>query len=140
MSLTLFRFLPIPVHQISLAAVLNCGQSFRWGVIPLDSEALPTHEYRLCLRDRVVCLRQTPDKLYYRTVYPDPQPTQAQLVTREKETLAWLRDYFQLDVDLTNLYGEWATKDSHFANLQHRFNGIRILRQDPWECLVSWVV
>ncbi|KAF8635610.1 hypothetical protein AX15_000250 [Amanita polypyramis BW_CC] len=139
MTLTNFHALPISILQLSLAAVLKCGQSFRWSITPLSSEALPTHEYRLCLRDRVVCLRQTSDTLYYRAVYPDPQPTQAQLVTREKETVEWLRDYFQLDVNLQELYSEWASRDLNFARLQHRFSGIRVLRQDPWECLVSFI-
>ncbi|KAM6501167.1 DNA glycosylase [Amanita muscaria] len=139
MSLALFRSLPVSVVQVSLAAVFACGQSFRWTVIPLGSEEPPTHEYRLCLRDRVVCLRQTPEHLYYRAVYPDPQPTHDQVSTREKETVAWIRDYFQLDVDLTLLYQDWSTRDHHFATLQDRFGGIRILRQDPWENLISFV-
>ena len=137
MTLTNFHALPIPILQVSLAAVLKCGQSFRWSTIPLGSDVPPTHEYRLCLRDRVVCLRQTSDALYYRAIYPDPQPNQAQLVAREKETVAWLKDYFQLDVNLQELYNEWASRDHNFARLQHRFGGIRVLRQDPWECLIS---
>ncbi|KAK2460831.1 hypothetical protein APHAL10511_007301 [Amanita phalloides] len=139
MSLANFHALPTSVLQVSLAAVLSCGQSFRWSTIPLGSDIPPTHEYRLCLKDRVVCLRQTPDTLYYRAVYPNPQPSQAQLVLRDEETVAWLRNYFQLGVDLQSLYNDWASRDHHFARLQHRFSGIRILRQDPWECLVSFI-
>lgn len=137
MSIANFHALPTSILQVSLAAVLSCGQSFRWSTIPLSSNTPPTHEYRLCLRDRVVCLRQTPETLYYRAVYPDPQPNQVQLLLRDKETVAWLQDYFQLDVDLQTLYNEWASRDAHFARLQSRFSGIRILRQDPWECLIS---
>lgn len=137
MSLANFHALPTSILQVSLTAVLRCGQSFRWSIIPLDSKTSPTHEYRLCLRDRVVCLRQTPETLYYRAVYPDPQPDRAQLLLRDKETVAWLQDYFQLDVDLQKLYNEWATRDANFARLQNRFCGIRVLRQDPWECLIS---
>lgn len=142
-----FHALPVSVAQLSLAAVLKCGQSFRWSILPLppsgegedNSDGVPTHEYRLCLRDRVICLQQTPGTLFYRSYFPDPQPTPAQTIVRDAETLAWLNDYFQLEVDLEKLYKEWALKDAVFAKFQDRFQGIRMLRQDPWENLVSYV-
>ena len=138
-----FRALPLSVVQLSLAAVLKCGQSFRWTSYPLPSspsaESSPTHEYRLCLRDRVVCLRQSPDYLFYHSVFPGEPPSPAQEEARDEETLAWLKDYFQLDVDLVKLYDRWSERDQVFVKLKSRFSGIRILRQDPWETLVSCV-
>ena len=141
-----FRKLPLPLAQLSLAAVLQCGQSFRWSVYPLtrytpqagSDVPVPSHEYRFCLHDRVVCLRQTPDALHYRSVCP-PSPTPLDDDTREAQTLSWLRDYFQLDVDLLLLYEEWSNRDPVFRNLRHRFSGLRMLRQDPFECLLSYV-
>lgn len=143
-----FLALPVPVAQLSLAAVLKCGQSFRWSIFPLSTsndvspDNSPSHEYRLCLRDRVICLRQSaPDTLFYRAVFPDAShpPTEADHALREKETLAWIQDYFQLDVDLLGLYDQWSTRDPVFEKLRTRFEGIRMLRQDPWENLVSYV-
>ncbi|KAI0748560.1 DNA glycosylase [Daedaleopsis nitida] len=138
-----FRTLPLPLAQLSLAAVLKCGQSFRWNIFPLlppghtASPTSPTHEYRLCLRDRVVCLRQSSDALFYRSVFPpsvsdDPE-------TRDAETLAWIRDYFQLDIDLVDLYRQWSAADPVFHKLRDRFVGIRMLRQDPFENLISFI-
>ncbi|KAG5730920.1 N-glycosylase/DNA lyase [Termitomyces sp. T112] len=134
-SLPAFQSLPLSLAQLSLAAVLKCGQSFRWTTV---SHADDT-EYRLCLRDRVVCLRQSPTTLFYRSVYPDPQPSLTQAALRDAETLVWLQDYFQLDIDLAALYNEWSVRDPVFARMQSRFQGIRILRQDPWENLVSFI-
>jgi len=141
MALSSFKAIPLPVAQLSLAAVLKCGQSFRWSIFAADDteNSVQSSEYRLCLKDRVICLRQTPDTLYYRAVFPDPQPTPALLPERDRETLQWLNDYFQLNVDLVALYREWANKDKVFARFQGRFEGIRILRQDPWETLISYV-
>ena len=135
-----FHAFPLPLAQLSLAAVLKCGQSFRWSIYPLHAAlpSDPSHEYRLCLQDRVVCLRQSPDKLFYRAVFPDASLPPATLSTRDAETLQWLRDYFQLDVDLVKLYDEWAERDPVFAKLRTRFEGIRMLRQDPWENLISY--
>ncbi|KAJ3507270.1 hypothetical protein NLJ89_g6401 [Agrocybe chaxingu] len=150
MALNAFKTIPLPIPQLSLAAVLKCGQSFRWTTLTPtldDSDASPTGtepsptavEYRICLKDRVVCLRQSPDTLYYRSIYPDPQPPSSTLHRFDAETLEWLKDYFQLKIDLVSLYKEWAAKDSVFAGFQDRFEGIRILRQDPWENLVSFI-
>lgn len=49
--------------------------------------------------------------------------------SKNAETLAWLRDYLQLDIDLVKLYAEWAACDPVFAKLQSRYGGIRMLRQ-----------
>jgi N-glycosylase/DNA lyase len=124
-----FHALPLPLAQLSLAAVLKCGQSFRWSIYPLPSTlpSDPTHEYRLCLQDRVICLRPSPDTLFYRAVFPDASVPPEIVSTRGAETLEWIRDYFQLDVDLVKLYGEWAERDPVSARLRTRFEGIRML-------------
>jgi N-glycosylase/DNA lyase len=120
-----FHALPLPLAQLSLAAVLKCGQSFRWSIYPLHAAlpSDPTHEYRLCLQDRVVCLRQSSGALFYCAVFPDVSVSLETVSTRDAETLEWLRDYFQLDVDLVKLYGEWAERDPVFAKLRTRFEG-----------------
>lgn len=128
-----FQVLPVPIIQVSLAAVLRCGQSFRWKSFSL---ADGTEEYRFCLRDRLIRLRQDNANFFYRSEFPEHQLPEVQLL-REAETLNWLKDYFQLEVDLSKLYQEWASRDKVFARFQVRFQGIRILRQDPWENLIS---
>ncbi|KAI8989662.1 DNA glycosylase [Trametes punicea] len=140
-----FRALPLSLAQLSLAAVLKCGQSFRWSIFPLHAleqhsseSGSPTHEYRLCLRDRVICLRQSRDALFYRAVFPR-SATSGDSEAREAETLTWIRDYFQLDIDLIELYRQWSVADPVFQRLQDRFEGIRMLRQDPWENLISFI-
>lgn len=144
---TSFHALPLSTLQLSLSAVLKCGQSFRWTIHPLSttcsgvnpSVLQPTHEYRLCLKDRLICLRQSSDTLFYRAVFPDSQQTITQHASRDLETLVWLKDYFQLDIDLEKLYEKWSAQDTVFATFKDRFGGIRMLRQDPWENLVSYV-
>ncbi|KAG9318813.1 acyl-CoA N-acyltransferase [Chiua virens] len=138
-----FRCLRLPLAQLSLSAVLKCGQSFRWTSYPIasvdDSSEPSVYEYRFCLRDRVVCLRQSAEALFYRSVFPDGPLDPAQVDVREDETLVWLQDYFQLDIDLVRLYDEWSERDPVFRNVRSRFPGIRMLRQDPWENLVSFI-
>jgi N-glycosylase/DNA lyase len=135
-----FHALPLPLAQLSLAAVLKCGQSFRWSTLPLlvsdAKQSAPTHEYRLCLQDRVVCLRQDDHTLWYRAAFAQAPKSAEEQALRDTETLAWIRDYCQLDVDLQALYDDWSRRDPVFARLRDRFSGIRMLRQDPWENLV----
>jgi N-glycosylase/DNA lyase len=138
-----FCALPLPIAQLSLDAVLRCGQSFRWFSYPLFSPAEtlrpgePTYEYRFALQDRVVCLRQSYTHLFYRSIYPEHEKD-ASRDLGETSTLTWIRDYFQLDVDLVKLYSEWSNRDDVFRRtINERFAGIRILRQDPWENVAS---
>ncbi|KAF8519485.1 DNA glycosylase [Hysterangium stoloniferum] len=141
-----FRALPLPIAQLSLAAVLKCGQSFRWTTIAIPSSTATTStpasesdgdvEYRFVLKDRVICLRQSPEILFYRSLFPNRHEVNQ---LKETETLVWLRDYFQLDVDLVKLYDNWSEIDPVFSRLRDRFVGIRMLRQDPWENLVSFI-
>ncbi|CAK5264682.1 unnamed protein product [Mycena citricolor] len=130
--------LALPQTQLCLSAVLKCGQSFRWLASGTHSSQQP-QEYHLCLRDRVICLKQDASTLFYRAIFPDPQPSSLQLPLRQAETLLWLNEYFQLDVDLEKLYGEWATRDKVFSSMEMRFPGIRMLRQDPFENLISFI-
>lgn len=56
---------------------------------------------------------------------------------REEEEM--LVDYFQFNVNLEELYGEWGLADPHFKHIANTFPGIRMLRQDPTECLFSFI-
>lgn len=50
------------------------------------------------------------------------------------------RDYFNLGrVSLTDLSKEWAAADARFAAIHPYFPGARMLRQDPLECLFSFI-
>ncbi|TSL97280.1 N-glycosylase/DNA lyase [Bagarius yarrelli] len=50
-----------------------------------------------------------------------------------------LRDYFQLGVNLEDLYKKWGDADAHFSHTGNIFSGVRMLRQDPVECLFSFI-
>ncbi|XP_072176763.1 N-glycosylase/DNA lyase-like [Diadema setosum] len=50
-----------------------------------------------------------------------------------------LHDYFQLDVRLAGLYEQWKGADENFSKVSASFPGVRILRQNPVENLVSFI-
>ena len=50
-----------------------------------------------------------------------------------------LREYFRLDEDVATIHETLAHDDPVMASLLKPFANMRILRQDPWECLVSFI-
>ncbi|XP_033105498.1 N-glycosylase/DNA lyase-like isoform X2 [Anneissia japonica] len=50
-----------------------------------------------------------------------------------------LRDYFQLNTSLEELYVTWSKSDKHFSQISSGFAGVRTLRIDPTENLFSFI-
>ncbi|KAG9123295.1 8-oxoguanine glycosylase ogg1 [Ceratobasidium sp. 392] len=84
------------------------------------TSSIPTEEWRLTLEDRVVCLRQTDDTLYYRAHFPNGSSLSSDSEL-EDTTRAWLWDYFQLDVDLEKLYNQWKLSNPPLDSAWHAF-------------------
>nr|XP_041574770.1 N-glycosylase/DNA lyase isoform X4 [Taeniopygia guttata] len=136
---SLWRWLPCPPAELRLDLVLSSGQSFRWW------ESSPG-AWTGVLGGRVWTLRQDGDRLWY-TVYGEEEEHQeerderpakaAKLSAAETERI--LRDYFQLDVGLPPLYHAWGAADPLFRKVANDFPGVRVLRQDPVECLFSFI-
>ncbi|MSQ07379.1 MAG: hypothetical protein EXR54_07115 [Dehalococcoidia bacterium] len=49
-----------------------------------------------------------------------------------------LRAYFRLDDDLDAIYGE-IRQDARVASMVDQYPGLRLLRQEPWECLIAYI-
>jgi len=54
------------------------------------------------------------------------------------EDWSWLRDYLQLELDLTTILNTFP-EDEPMRNASEACSGLRLLRQDPWECLASFI-
>lgn len=148
-----YHALSVSPNQILLHLTISnkCGQSFRWhqrqkrrtdpfpgpvSETQLGSDARFETEWSYCLHDRVVCLHQDIKRgqILFKPIFPNDRIVEpSDLETTE----AWVRDYLNLDVPLEQLYTVWSGRDPVFAELAGRFSGIRMLRQDPWECLIS---
>ncbi|XP_064012927.1 LOW QUALITY PROTEIN: N-glycosylase/DNA lyase [Pogoniulus pusillus] len=132
-SPSLWRSLPCPPAELRLDLVLSAGQTFRWW------ESSPG-AWTGVLGEHVWTLRQDRDRLWY-TVYDkeeDGHPAEAAALDgAEMERI--LRDYFQLDVGLPALYRAWGAADPLFCKVAKDFPGVRVLRQDPVECLLSFI-
>lgn len=101
------------VHRFDLRATLNSGQVFRF-----DEQG---GYFFLRVRDRVIRLRQEGPRLEYSGCDE-----------------AFLRDFFQLEVDLEAIEKELSL-DPFVRKAMRSFPGLRVMRQDPWECLVCFI-
>lgn len=106
-----------PVHELCLHNTLPTGQSFRWRRTAHDT-------YTGVIGQRVVQLKQLDNDVVWRTVARGP-------LAPEQEDAAVMREYFNLDTQLSELSAEWSKRDDRFRRISPCIPGARMLQQDP---------
>lgn len=101
--------------RIDLEHTLSCGQAFRW--------RRSGEGWKGVVDGRVVILRQRGRRIDVETELPNPV----------------IESYFRADDDYEAIIKE-ISKESYVASLARRFPGLRLLRQDPWECSASYIL
>jgi len=109
----------ISPEELDLDHTLTPGQSFRW---KKDASGRWTG----VVRRRVVRVRREGGDIICELL-------------PEGDARAFIEDYFRLDVSLACLYRDFRRADGHIVNAIERFKGLRVLRQDPEETLLSYV-
>ncbi len=106
------------VRDYNLAATLGCGQAFRWREHAGVWEGV--------VDGRWVSLRQ-----------PDADTILA-LTAAPQSDWDWLADYLQTSIELPIVLATFPDDDPMRAAVVH-CHGLRLLRQEPWECLASFI-
>ena len=106
------------VRDYDLAATLDSGQVFRWRE--------QNGSWTGIVGKHLVLLTQIRDGIRAETAVP---------VADWK----WLRDYLQSDVELATILKTFPD-DKPMRDAVAACRGLRILRQDPWECLASFIL
>ena len=101
------------IHPFSLKETLESGQFFRVTKI-LDT-------YLVQSSDRIFSLRQKGEVLFYEGVEE-----------------SFLTHFFRLEEDLDAILKE-IDQDPIIHRAIGRYRGLRLIRQDPWECLLSFL-
>jgi N-glycosylase/DNA lyase len=96
-----------------LDATLCCGQAFRW-----DRRG---EWWYGVVRENAFKIRQVGDFLEF-----------------ENAEEKFVNTYFGLHDDLPKILQQ-VSKDEHIKSAVKAFKGLRLLRQDPWECLISYI-
>jgi N-glycosylase/DNA lyase len=97
----------------NLEFTLCCGQAFRW-------EKHAEWWYGV-VGDKVLKVRQVNKELQFRGADQN-----------------FVMEYFGFHDNLPKIFSQIA-KDRHIKKAIEAFRGLRILRQDPWECLISYI-
>ena len=105
-------------QPFNLAESLESGQAHRW-------RRLEGGWYSGVLGGRLLHLRQAPAGLEYQA-------------TGDSSADELLRAYFRLDDDINAIYAE-ICRDRRVAAMVAQYPGLRILRQEPWECTVAFI-
>lgn len=107
-----------PVQDYNLAATLDSGQAFRWRSLGNDWIGV--------IHGRWVRLRVGGNILTAKTAAP-------------VEEWEWLTDYLQLNLELSSVLATFPQDDPMRAAIAF-CRGLRVLRQEPWECLASFIL
>jgi N-glycosylase/DNA lyase len=106
------------VRDYDLAATLNSGQAFRWQAGEGGWFGVISRHW--------VRLRAGESSIRAETAVPVTDWT-------------WLTDYLQLDLQLDGVLRTFPDDQSMQAAVA-ACRGLRLLRQDPWECLASFIL
>jgi N-glycosylase/DNA lyase len=135
----------INVSDFSLALTLECGQAFRW-------QRHPDGWFVGVVGKEIWRLRQNGDSIIWRTngcpphLNPLPQTTVERRIPSlfrgegqgEGDVPSALTHYLSLDVSLPKIFASFPTDPLlHQAARDH--HGLRVIRQEPWECLASFI-
>jgi len=101
--------------RIDLDHTLSCGQAFRW--------RKDNGRWKGNIAGEEIVLQQRGDEVDVKTWLPDRA----------------VRDYFRCDDDIDAIFSD-ISKDRYIAGLIRRYPGLRLLRQDPWECSASYIL
>ena len=104
-----------------LEETLACGQGHRW-------LAREDGWHEAVVGADLVRIRQTSAGLEF-TGPPAGEPAGQRL-----------RRHFRLDDDVAAIHRELARRDPVIARLLERHAGVRVMRVDPWECLVFFIL
>ncbi len=113
------------VRDYDLAATLDSGQAFRWQR-SADGSSACSDAWLGVIGQHWVRLAQTRVSIRAETTVP---------VTDWQ----WLRDYLQTEVDLAAVLKTFPD-DAPMRAAVAACRGLRVLRQEPWECLASFIL
>lgn len=106
-------------QPFDLAASLESGQAHRW--------RKEDGWYTGVIRGDLVRIRQTARDVEFQSA-----------PSREASVAPRLNEYFRLDDDIDAIYAE-INRDDRVAAMVRRYPGLRVLRTEPWECLVAFI-
>lgn len=106
--------------DFNIEHILECGQCFRF-------YKRSEKDYIIVVYDRILRITQDEDKIVFHNS------------NREDFDSIWTK-YFDLERDYSSIKKVLSDKDEHLHRAVTEKDGIRILQQDTWEALISFII
>ncbi len=113
------NLLIIPEDIFSLPQTLDCGQAFRW-------EQTEDNKWHGVVKGTPLTVYETADGIVFENT------------DEEKFNTIW-KDYFDFDTDYEKIR-ESFSGDLYLSRAMDFCGGIRLLKQEPWEALCSFII
>lgn len=107
------------IKDFNATHIFECGQCFRWNKID--------DTYFGVVAKNVLTVKQDSDTVVFRGVCED-------------EIQDLVTNYFDLNTDYTNIKKKLSKIDNNMEISIKYGEGIRILNQDLWECIISFII
>lgn len=109
----------VPATYFDLKQTFDCGQCFRY-------RALDDNTYYVIAKGKLLRLQQKDNNIIF--------------FCSEEEYLSHWKEYFDLDRDYGEVQNVLLNKDEKLKRAINEYPGIRILKQEPWEMLISFII
>lgn len=108
------------IEAFELKDIFECGQCFRWNREPDKS-------YTGVFGKNVLNVKKEKDKIYFEGIC-------------EKNIQQTIEEYFDLERDYNQIKQKLAKIDENMQNSIQYGQGIRLLNQDLWETIISFII
>ncbi len=107
-------------NSFELKDIFECGQCFRWNKQEDES-------YTGVIKNAVINVKQIDNKIIFKGI-------------SENNLSEVVKEYFDLDMDYQDLKSKLSKIDEFMKESIEFGEGIRILNQDLWECIISFII
>ncbi len=107
-------------ESFNLTHIFECGQCFRWNKENDGS-------YTGVVKNSVINVQKNGDEIIFKG-------------TSNEDFENTIREYFDLDTNYDEIKRKLASIDKYLKESTEFGNGIRILHQDLWECIISFII
>lgn len=110
-------------ESFELADIFECGQCFRWNVEKDGS-------YTGVVKNSVINVSKNENEIIFRGTFDG----------NDEDFKKFIRYYFDLDTNYNDIKEKLSNIDEYLKIATKFGSGIRILNQDLWECIISFII
>lgn len=107
-------------EHLDMEKIANSGQIFRFNKVS-------DNKYSLVAKDKLLYIKEVENKVY-------------NLSCSDSEYENYWKEYFDMNTDYENFIKKVPKKDEFLTSAIQYGKGIRILKQDKWEMLISFII